>query len=218
MLFVVLVMLSLCASSYGYYLVYNVTATVKGLDYDWAEAVVTVPLKGYMVLTFADGCDTPVDVNLVLYGYDANTPKKQKVYVELDRNSNGYLGDTTGWYAYGYYNVYLHGTTPFNFEAQLMGKTVSKDIGLGASAKKDVVSSMKGVICVWELMLLDARQDITGTANISATLNNTYTKAVNDTEPSWTNEQIIEGQLIGNKTRGIKPDLEAKGYHEAVLP
>ncbi len=211
---VVLVMLGVCATSFGnYFLIYNVSMTVKGVDYDTGGAV-TVPMKGYFVLDLNDS-DEFVDANLVLYG---KNPDGEKVYVELDRNGNELLGGTETRLDYGYFFIYLGGANYFSFDAQLIGKTKLKDVGLGTDEKKEIASSVKGVISVWEGMLLDASQDISGTANISMTLNNAYTKAVNDTDPTWTQEQIIEGQLIDGEMRGIKPDLARKDYTAASLP
>ena len=48
-LVVLLVILSVCVPSYGYFLIYNVSTTVKGADYA-TDLKTTIPLKGYLVL------------------------------------------------------------------------------------------------------------------------------------------------------------------------
>jgi len=212
-LVVLFTVLSTCVPSFGnYFLLYNVSTTVKGVDYDDAEGAVTVPTKGYLLLTLDDSNEF-VDANLVLYG--KNT-ENVKVFVELGYNDIGFLGDTYTWAAYGYFFIYLQGMGYFDFEAQLIGKTKLKDIGLGTTEKKDVASRVKGVIAVWEDMLLDSSQDIKGTANMSMTLNNRLTKSFNDTEPTWDANSIMNGQEIEGVNRGIKPDLVRKGYDNAT--
>jgi len=202
----------MCASSYGYFLIYNVSTTVKGIDEE-AGTPISIPLKGYLVLNMDDNCDATLDINLILYG---KNPAGQKVYTQLNDNGNDYLGYAFGYTQWGYFTIRLEGVDVFDFETGLMGKVKEKDVGLGSDSKKNVASSLKGVICVWDNMLLDTAEYITGTANISMTLNNKYTKTVNDTEPSWTQEQIIEGQLVDGEMTGLKPLLEDKGYVEVV--
>ena len=64
---VLFVVLSVCVpSSYAvpiHYLIYNISMTVKGADRA-TDAIVTIPMKGYLVLLFADGCDAPLNANL----------------------------------------------------------------------------------------------------------------------------------------------------------
>jgi hypothetical protein len=211
---VLFAILFMCAPSYGYFLVYNISATVKGVDYGYAQGVVSIPLKGYVLVTLNDS-DGFVDANLVLYGTNSTG---EKVYVELNLNGNEYLDDTETWADYGYAFVYIEGrdASYFDWDGQVFGKTALKDIGLGSASKKNVAGSLKGAINVWEGMLLDTRQDIIGTASVSMSLNSSYTKAVNDNDPSWTKEEILEGQIVSGKLRGIKPDLEAKHYVNAT--
>jgi hypothetical protein len=214
-LVVLFAVLSTCVPSYGnYFLIYNVSATVKGVDFDFVDGAVTVPLKGYLLLTLSDA-NSFVDANLVLYGKNADRVKK---YVQLDYHSDTFLQSTYTWNNLGYFGLIIDGGYSFGFRGQLMGKTALKDVGLGATSKKSIASSLKGVLNVEEGMLLDIRQDIAGTATISMTLNSSVTKSVNDTDPTWNAQQILEGQLLDGVLRGIKPDLEAKGYADASPP
>jgi hypothetical protein len=211
---VVLVMMAMCTSSFGYFLIFNVSTTVKGADYD-TDLATTIAMKGYLLLNIADGCDTLVDANLVLYGKDTS---KQKVYVRLNYTSDEFL-DIDIWTIGDFVFFGLDTEGPyFDFECMLSGKGKMLDIGYGTSDKKYVANSIKGVGMVWDGYLLgpSSDQDVSATGNVSATLNNPYTKAVNDTDPTWTQDQIIHGQMIGGTLRGIIPDLEAKGYEDAT--
>ena len=223
---VVLVMVVVCASSYGiappYYLVFNVSATVQGAD-DATSAKVSVPLKGYMVVALNDS-DEFQDANLVIYGKDANTPKKQSKYFEVDNNDN----DGTGFLSVDAYRVGdftffdiwdTNSNSPFSFEGFMMGKVTTKNVGT-IPGPRPVASSLKGVFMNWDEVLLGpAGHYISGTGNMSATLNNAITKAVNDTGPTWDANEIINGQTYqGRQLPGIKSTLEGKGYHELVLP
>jgi hypothetical protein len=209
---VVLVMMAMCTSSFGYFLIFNVSTTVKGADSD-TDLATTIAMKGYLLLNIADGCDTLVDANLVLYGNDTS---KHKVYVLL--NHNEYL-DADIWTVgdFVFFDLWTQGPY-FDFQCMLSGKGKLLDIGYGTSDKKYVASSIKGVGMVWDGYLLgpSVDQDVSATGNVSATLNVKYTKSVNDTDPTWTQDQIVHGQLIGSTLRGIIPDLEAKGYEDAT--
>lgn len=179
---VVLVMFGTCATSYGYFLIYKVSTSVKGVDY---ETPTTVPLKGYLILNI-DDLSGLQDANLVIYG---KNPDKEKVYVVLNYNGNEYL-DVDIWGKGDYYFLELSGSGYFAFGGLLAGKVKAKNIGLDAD--EDVASSIKGVFWVEEGMLLDSSQDITGTGNISATLWMLATKGTNEDPVTWTQDAILE--------------------------
>jgi hypothetical protein len=202
---VLFVVLSVCVPSYGnYFLIYNLSGTVKGVN---VVAKATIPWNAYLVLNLNEANEI-TDANLIMYGKD---DAKQKVYVTINyHNSDVWLN--VSLLAHGNFSVlnfYVDEDWPFNFHGYMLGEKKGTNIGL--ANKKNTAGSLKGVMWVWEWMLFDVDNDLAGTAAISASLNS-LTKAVNDTNPTWTQNQIIEGQLINGKTRGIKPDLEAKGY------
>jgi hypothetical protein len=215
-----LTLLWMCSASFGYFLVYNVSTTVKGADYETGMKA-SAPFKGYLVLRLNDS-DELQDANLILYGNDANTPKN-KVYVQLNRfgssDSNclkwniGTPGGEQSNLVSSNFWTYANKSSPFDFEWIVTGQKSVKNVG---SIDRKVASSLKGVFMVWDGMLLDADQDIEGTSNISMVFNTAYTKLVNGTNPAWTQDQIIEGQIIGGKLRGIKPDLENKGFQNVT--
>jgi hypothetical protein len=197
-------------SSYGspmtyHCLVYNLSTTVKGADAD-TDLKATIPLKGYLVLYFADGCDSPWDANLILYGNDANTPKK-KVYVQLNMRGDQFLAPS-GWTIGDLMFLDLQGEEPFDFEIMLQGKRTLKDIGFGTADKRMVATSIKGVdIVEFGFLLGPDPQAITGTANASATLNTAVTKQIN--ENGWGPDAAVDilTSLLLNK-----------GFVAAILP
>jgi len=199
---VIFLVLSVSVPSYGYFLIYNVTGTVKGVN---NTAPASIAWKGYLVLDFNDSNDLIVDANLVMYGKDSG---KHKVYVVLNENdSNGLLHtDLRSKGNYTVFNFWDY-NEPFDFEGLIIGKGALKDIGFGALHKKWIASSIKGTAMVWEGMLLDADDDIAGTGTVSASLYTVATKAVNS--KAWTQDQIAS-ELIDI--------LTTKGYVAAVLP
>ncbi len=199
-----------------YYLIYNVSTTVNGSDYD-AYTAVTIPLKGYLVLEFADSRDGLVDANLILYGKDEAGSKK---YVQLNlSDDNAYLSADI-WSVGKLINAQLWSTgeEPFYFGTMLTGKATQKDIGWGASHKKWVATSIKGVAIVWDNFLLgpSADQDVSGTSTVSASLDLKTTKLVNAND--WTQEMIIEtgGTIAGKYQKSLIEKLA--GYSAATLP
>jgi hypothetical protein len=213
---VLFVILSLCVpASYGqpsdYFLIYNVSFTVKGANNGLAASI---PLKGYLVVNIDDSDGSIADANLILYGNDSLNSKR-KTYVQLNKSAS----DSTYVSARTYYNgnligldVWSYSHAPFYFEMFAIGKMASKDIGLGST--KNVASSLKGPISVWGGMLLDANDVILGTGNVSESLDLKATKYFN--QNGWTQDQIIE--LGSPAHEGLIPILEAKGYVATTMP
>lgn len=203
---VVIVVLSACVPSYGYFLIYNVSSSVKGVN---NETKASIPWKGYFVANLDDTNDVPVDANLIMYGQDSN---KHKVYVVLNySDANGYLDADAWWQGdYAVFNFWAY-HTPFEFEGLMIGLAKAKSIGL--ADRKDVVSSMKGTMMVWGRMLFDADDDIAGTGNLSASLYAAETIYVNQNH--WTQDEIMNGDGSRN---GLIQQLAGKGYVAATLP
>lgn len=187
-LFVVLVMLGICAPSYGYFLIYKLSGTVRGIIYNPLDTIkgvddtnrVTIPFKGLLVMNIAldevNDTNTLVDANLIIYGRDVND---HKVYVQLNASdSNGFLspfilerGNKRHFYE-------LNGNSPFDFNSFMMGTARSVDIGL---AKRIILAtSLRGTITGKDGIFLDLDHNITGIGNISASLFTLATKGVND--------------------------------------
>jgi len=213
---VLFAVLYLCAPSYGtpsyYFLIYNVSTSVKGAN---NTSAASIPLKGYLVLKFVDGCDSPYDANLILYGKD-KLNSNQPTYVQLNSqtsNNNLALGAQAWWQgAFQALTVWNLHDSPFYFEIYAIGKGALKDIGF--SSLKNVSSSLKGPISVWSGMLLDQNDNIIGTGSVSLSLWLPATKYVN--QNNWTSEIIIDVGTPGHN--GLIPPLENKGFIAATLP
>ena len=216
---VLFVVLCVSVPSYGtsgtYFLIYNISCTVKGAN---NELAVSIPLKGYLVLKFADGCDTLVDANLIMYGKD-KLDNNMKTYVQLNNSAS----DSTYVHARIYhdgnfigFDVWSYDRTPFYFELFAVGKTASKNIGY--SSTKPVTSSLKGPISVWGNMLLDADDNILGTGDVSVSLDLKTTTLVN--KNGWTQENIDEtgGTIAGKHQKSLIEILTAQHYNPATLP
>jgi hypothetical protein len=219
---VLLVVLSMCVPSYGnFFLIYNVSTTVKGAD-SATDAKATVALKGYLVLNLTDANGYVVDANLIMYGNDANTPKKQKVYVQLNYSDSADYLSADVWYIGDLMFVDFWGDSPWDFEIMLQGKASYKDVGWGTGPGDEAwaASSIKGVNMVWDKFLLgpNGDQDVSGTATASASLDLKTTKLVN--KNGWTQENIVEtgGTIAGKHQNSLIEILTAKHYNPAVLP
>jgi hypothetical protein len=203
---VIFVVLSTCAPSYGYFLIYNVSGSVKGVN-NGTKA--SIPWKGYFVADLNDSNDAAMDANLIMYGQDSN---KRKVYVVLNYSDpNHYLNADAWWQGdYTIFNFWAY-HTPFDFEGLTIGLAKEKNIGL--ADMKYVAGSMTGTMMMWNRMLFDADDNIAGTGNISASLYAAETTYVNQNH--WTQTQILEG----NGARGgLIQQLRGKGYVAATLP
>lgn len=188
-LIVVLAMFEMCASSYGFFLIYKVSVSVKGVD-DTTGSPVSIPLKGYLVLnyTLENSSYTLEDANFIMYGKNVT---KSKVYVELDCATGNELLGISYWSHGAAYKFYdLSSYSPFEFEGHMFGKT--KTVDIGGITLVDCATSLKGVFWVGGGMLLSSALDIAGTANISASLWTSATKSINLDPATWTQDAILE--------------------------
>jgi hypothetical protein len=183
-LFVALVILGICTSSYGYFLVYNLSGTIRGVD---DANAVTIPFGGYLVMNFNDGTNSLVDANMIIYGRD---PNGHKVYVRLNsHDSNEFLDahilprDVRNFYV-------LNGESPFGFRSVIMGNVNRTTIG--PSNRRYIAPALKGVIREEEGIFLDLEHDLAGVGSISASLYTTETKMFNDPGTLWTQDTIID--------------------------
>jgi hypothetical protein len=204
---VMIVMSWLCSTSFGFLFLYKVSTTVKGAD-DNTGLKVMIPLKGYLLLNLDDTDGEFVDANLLLYGKDTVGAKK---YVQIDYASGSGDLEADVWYIGDFAFIDIWATEgPFSFEMFFSGKEALKDIGLGSDDKKEVASSIKGVTIVWDDFLLGpSGQEVSGSANASATLWTAAVKAINDPLEPWTPDEVVV-ELIDI--------LDLKGYSAATLP
>jgi len=207
---VLLVVLYMCVPSYGtsgnYFLIYNVSCTMKGAN---GEEAVSIPLKGYLVADINNNDGNIVDANLILYGKD-NLDNNRKTYVQFN-----YLGSDPNlnvkmdiWWQGSFFafDIWDYNDSPFDFEVYVFGKWTWKNIGY--SSTEPVASSLSGPISVWDGMLLDPNDELMGTGNTSVSLWLAETKIVNAN--NWTQDEIING------TAGLMQKLN--GYTQATLP
>jgi hypothetical protein len=204
--------LYVCLPVYGdYLLVYDLSCSEKGVN-DGVKA--TIPMKAYFVFRFGDNSSFK-DANLIIYGKDSS---KRKVYIEQDYDLSGLdphrLGVNTWWNGDYYVTSFWCYNDPFSFDAVLTGKPAFKDIGLGTSNTKRVVSSMSGSSVVWMGQIFDVNDEMAGGGAMKATLWTAATKYANAN--GWTQDQLIND---GDPNKdGLIQILQGKGYVEAVLP
>jgi len=187
-LFVVLIMLGICTPSYGYFLIYKLSGTIRGIIYNPSDTIkgvddtnrVTIPFKGLLVMNIAldevNDTNTLIDANLIVYGKDANN---HKVYVQLNASdSNGFLdpfilerGNKRHFYK-------LNGNSPFDFNSFMMGNVGKVNIGL--TKRILLAPTLRGTITAEDSVFLDLDHKITGVGTISASLFTLATKGVND--------------------------------------
>jgi hypothetical protein len=204
-LFVILIMLGICTSSYGYFLVYNLSSTVYGIDdtniYDTNLAM--IPFKGYLVMDFNDD-NSLIDANMILYGRD---PNNHKVYVQLNSSdSNEFLysyvlerGNVRNFYG-------LNGRPPFDFNSFMMGDV--RDVNIGLANRRPLAPSLKGGFTGERGIFFSLNQKFGEVGNISASLYTFATKTANGTPPQ-TQDNII------NELTGILAD---KQYSKLSIP
>ncbi len=200
---VLLAMFELCTSSYGYLLVYKISTTIKGSDNN-TGAVATVPLKGFLIM---DPCN-PAESNVIIYGNDANTPKKQKAYVMFYGGTfDAHNLDDSGKYVSLEFSL---DNANFNMVGLIKGKLKNNvNVGPISEGLQSVAVSLKGVVCVWEGQMLgpiSANRDVSGTSNISVTLWPLATK--------WANgaDDVDPGQKTQQEVIEMAVDTILKGY------
>jgi hypothetical protein len=186
-LFAVLMMLGICTSSYGYFVIYDLSGTIKGTEGTVHVDKETISFDGYLVMKFDDDTNSFEDANLLLNGRD---PNDHKVYVQLNASdSNGFL-DPSIWYR-DVRNFYeLNTAPPFDLRIVVRGDVKSKDIGL--AGKKRIASDMKGIITSHEGMLFIADQELAGVGNyVSVWLYTSLTKTANEPGAEWTQDEVV---------------------------
>ena len=205
---VLLVFLCVSVPSYGYFLIYNLSGKVAGVN-DGVKA--SIPWKGYFVVKVSG--QSIVDANLIMYGKDS---AKAKVYLEFDKDAKGVTKLTATPDELGSFpDIFLTvdivvDTADFDFEGLTIGKAALVDIGTGGT--QGVTKSAKGAFIVRSGKLLNSSDDITGTGTISSSLWLPATKYVN--QNNWTPDQIIN--TGDSHQKSLTQILEAKGFTDAT--
>ncbi|MGB7580838.1 MAG: hypothetical protein WBL85_00125 [Sedimentisphaerales bacterium] len=202
---VVLAVLGVCAPSYGYILVYNVTGGMKALEWNTSK-IISISVKGCLVADInsnSNGDNEVNDAQMVLCGKDTGG---NLVYYKdsLNKSDEGASLYTTG-NVVGV-DVWDH-NSPFWYEFTMIGNIKATDVGLGANYKEWAASSLSGSLGSWWDQLLDSSQELFGTGAATMTLDTTHTKAAN--AGSLSVDSVISAFIDG---------LKAKGYHSIVLP
>ncbi|MGD0552257.1 MAG: hypothetical protein ABSB25_06355 [Sedimentisphaerales bacterium] len=184
-LFVILVMLGICTSSYGYFLVYKLSGTIRGITYNRSDTntmgiddtnAATISFKGCLVMNLDNDTNSLIDANMIIYGKD---PNGHKVYVQLNASdSNGFLDPNILTRGNKRHFYKLNGKSPFEFNVFMMGNVRSVNIGL---VKRILIApDLKGSITEEDGIFLGPDQNITGVGSISASIYTIATKGVND--------------------------------------
>jgi hypothetical protein len=206
-LVVLLVVLCMSVPSYGYYLIYNLSGSAKGVNNGVAASI---PWKGYIVMNISG--TSIVDANLIMYGKDS---AKANVYLELDKKATGVTKLTVTPGELGSFpNIFLTvdikcDTADFDFEGLTMGKAALIDVGAGT---QPAGKGAKGVMIVWEGRLLNATDDVTATGTVSTSLWLPATKYANAN--GWTTDQIIN--TGDSHQKSLKQILAAKHFTDAT--
>jgi hypothetical protein len=188
---VVLVMLAVCAPSFGYVLVYNTLSRVKAVD-STAEAIVGVAVRGYMILDINDANGDVNDAYWMVYGRDGEGTKVYTVDgLDPTLTINGryqsfYIETGTGWFV------------------TVVGKRTNKDIGLAAGRQLIAYTMSGGFIIPDGGIVLNADQFLTGSGSMGVTLNSTKTKAANGASDSLddTLDDLITAVEAGGYSAG----------------
>ncbi|MGA2678079.1 MAG: hypothetical protein ABSF37_02120 [Sedimentisphaerales bacterium] len=209
---VLFVILSASVPSYGYFLIYNLSSTVKGVN---NSTPVSISWKAYLVLSF-DNSDNAVDANMIMYGKDSNNVK---VYVQLNYSDSAHLFDSDSFWQKGAskaFDFWSESDHPFDFVGFVIGKSKTTNIGL--SNTKNIAGSLTGTMIVWDNMLFNASDNIAGSGTVSMSLDLKTTKLVNAN--GWTQENIIEtgGTIAGKHQKSLIEILTAQHYNPATLP
>ncbi|MGA2679255.1 MAG: hypothetical protein ABSF37_08140 [Sedimentisphaerales bacterium] len=217
---IVLVVFLMCSPSFGYTLIYNVSVPVKGADAT-SGLKISAPMRAILILSIDTLITSIDDANLIIYGNDTNVPKKQKVYVEYDFTTMDEFHYAILRTLGGYYFVDISAYTDIvSLEGFMMGKWKTQDVGPLLGGRQDVAGSLKGGFAIRDGFLLgpvDLMQDISGTADISASLWTSMTKWANghNTDGAGGVGELKTQDQVVTWAIGY---LTAKGYHPATLP
>jgi hypothetical protein len=200
-LFAALVILAASTSSYGYFLVYNLSGTTRGVE---DSNKVTIHFKGYLVMNFNNDSNSLVDSNMIIYGRD---PNGDKVYVQLNASdANEFLDaniltrEIRNFYA-------LDGNLPFGFRSLLMGSVHRTTIG--PANRKNIATTLSGAIRQETGIFLVLEHNLTGLGWMSASLFGSKTRLSNDPATEATQDTIIND---------LKAILDGKSYVQLSIP
>jgi hypothetical protein len=187
MLAIVVVLLTVCAPSFGYILIYNTFGRVKAVD-SQATTLNGIVLRGYMILDINNADGEVNDVFWICYGKDT---LGAKVYTESVPNIEFQV---SGKYQTLFIDV------DAGWTATVLGKMSSKAIGL--ADRKTIAYTMSGNLVIVDSTVFDATQLLRGGGSLVVTLNSTKTKAANTADDTF-------DDVIGD----TETALESAGYN-----
>ena len=196
---ILLAMGALCTTSFGYILVYKMTMNLNGADNDTGK-ITAIPLKGYFIMD----PNVPHEANLIIYGRDANTPRTQKVYLEMGLDSL-----TTDLWDQGDKYRALEVTINndfFEFTSLTRSGLINFNTG-PLTGRQKVPATFAGVACVFGGEILGAGntiRDISGTGQITFRLWPVATRWANGKNDE--NEQKTQAQVVADAEIGLTAD------------
>jgi hypothetical protein len=205
-LLVVLAVLGMCAPSYGYFLIYKLTSTMRVIDYT-TDSSGNLPVKGYLVVDISDEDGDLLDANMVFYGKDDNG---DKTYFVQEYDTDGFDMD---WDVAGDYlgvDIWNDNEEPFDYELTLTGVLKNKNVGFGngSADRRSAPNNLKGTMVSWWDTIFDIDQELFGSGEATMTFVIGLTKAANK----------AEGTTMDDILTGIVDDLQDKGYEELLMP
>jgi hypothetical protein len=194
-LLTMLAVFGLCAPSYGYILVYNVTSTMKAVD-TAIEELLTMPVKGYLVLDYNETDDEVTDSSLVLYGKVGS----EKLFVTVTDVVDNYT--ESGDYRIAELSIT---SNPGNHDTtKVVGKEKEKDIGL--SEDEFIATSLKGYVVFNDGALVDPNDVLQVGGTVTFSLQPKKTKTAN-----------IVADTVDDVINDLTSALILKGYRELIL-
>ncbi len=178
-----LIILVTYTSSYGYFLVYNISGGMAGIENLEKESV---HFHSYMVMTFDNDTNDLVDTNMIVYGEDTND---HKVFVQLNASdANQFLeAHILERTVRNFYS--LNAQTPFGFWAFIMGNV--KKTTIGPDLKKYIAPKLNGDLSQQQGIFFNADISFSGVGHMSANLNSSETKKSNDPENGATQDTVV---------------------------
>jgi hypothetical protein len=204
---VIFAILTVCATSNAYTLVYKLKSTVKSIETD-ANLMVNVKVNGYVALDINDVEEAIDDVLMVIYGQDINTT--DMYYIE----DFGHGTTKIYWTEEGAYLTFeiVNPFSVFDYDLRLTGKLKEKNVGFGSDVNdlRSAASSLKGSMIATHGKFFDDIQSFFGAGSATMTLDTRKTTAANTTP--LTVLEIITAIVEG------EDGLIEKGYQEFILP
>jgi hypothetical protein len=200
---ILLAMVTICTTSFGYILVYKMSMTLNGANNDTGANAI-IPLKGYLIID----PNVPAEANLIIFGKDANTPRRQKVYIEI-RTESITLDLRNQGDIYQSLKIVIDNDN-FELTSLMRGRLIRYNVG-PLAGYQEIPLILNGAACVFGGEILGAGntiRDITGTAGISMTLwppPTRWANGKNDEIAQKTQEEVVAEAVASLDILGFNP-------------